>query len=121
CMLGLMLSSRARLAGGRESAYWLIGAAVAIGGTGIWTMHFIAMMGFHVSGTVIRYDVPLTAASALLAIVVVGAGLFLVHHGRGRIGFLLGGGVLAGVGVAGMHYLGMAAMRMSAHVSYDPL
>ncbi|GAA4517185.1 MULTISPECIES: MHYT domain-containing protein [Nonomuraea] len=121
CMLGLLLSSRARLAEGRESAYWLIGAAVAIGGTGIWTMHFIAMMGFSVAGTVIQYDVPLTAASALLAIVVVGAGLFLAHHGRQRPAFLLSGGVLAGVGVAGMHYLGMAAMRMSAHVSYDPV
>ncbi|MFG1944649.1 MHYT domain-containing protein [Nonomuraea sp. NPDC048826] len=120
-LLGLLLSSRARLAHGRESGYWLVGAAVAIGGTGIWTMHFIAMMGFAVSGTVIRYDVPLTAASALLAIVVVGAGLFLVHYGRLRTPYLIGGGVLAGLGVAGMHYLGMIAMRMSAHVSYDPI
>ncbi|MBT2228879.1 MHYT domain-containing protein [Nonomuraea sp. NEAU-A123] len=120
-MLGLLLTSRARLVGGREAKFWLAGAAVAIGGTGIWTMHFIAMMGFAVQGTMIRYDMPLTAASALLAVVVVGAGLFMVSRGGERAPYLLGGGVLAGVGVAGMHYLGMYAMNMAGDVSYDPL
>ncbi|WP_345563682.1 MHYT domain-containing protein [Nonomuraea rosea] len=120
-MLGLLLTSRARLIGGREGKYWLVGAAFAIGGTGIWTMHFIAMLGFSVTGTVIRYDVPLTAASALIAVAVVGMGLFLASYGGDRLGFLLGGGVLTGCGVAGMHYLGMAAMNMSGLVSYDPV
>ncbi|MEV4566441.1 MHYT domain-containing protein [Nonomuraea sp. NPDC049419] len=119
-MLGLLLTARARLTGGREGKYWLAGAAVAIGGTGIWTMHFIAMLGFSAPGSVIRYDVPLTVASALLAIVVVGAGLFLASHGGERPNRLIAGGVLTGAGVAGMHYLGMAAMNMSGHVSYDP-
>jgi NO-binding membrane sensor protein with MHYT domain len=120
-MLGLLLTSRARLFGAREARYWLAGAAVAIGGTGIWTMHFIAMMGFSVQGTVIRYNMPLTAASALLAVLVVGAGLFVVWRGGERLPYLLGGGVLTGVGVAGMHYMGMAAMNMAGEVSYDPL
>lgn len=120
-MLGLLLTSRAHLVGGRDAAYWLAGAAFAIGGTGIWAMHFIAMTGFHVPGTQIRYDVPLTAVSAVIAVVVVGAGLFLVHRGDGRTPFLLGGGLLTGLGVAGMHYLGMYAMNLSGHVAYDPL
>ncbi|WP_336209019.1 MHYT domain-containing protein [Nonomuraea sp. LPB2021202275-12-8] len=120
-MLGLLLTSRARLVSAKEGRFWLVGAAVAIGGTGIWTMHFIAMMGFAVRGTVIRYDVPLTVVSAVIAITVVGAGLFLVQRGGERRPFLLAGGALAGLGVAGMHYLGMAAMNMSAHLSYDPL
>lgn len=120
-MLGLLLASRARVAGGREAWWWLAGAAFAIGGTGIWTMHFIAMLGFSVHGSVIRYDVPLTVASALIAIVVVGAGLFLAYHGRGRPAYLLGGGVLTGLGVASMHYLGMAAMNVSGRMSYDPV
>ncbi|WP_327086021.1 hypothetical protein OIE66_27235 [Nonomuraea sp. NBC_01738] len=120
-MLGLLLTSRARLVGGREGRFWLAGAAIAIGGTGIWTMHFIAMMGFAVNGSSIRYDVPLTVGSAVLAIGVVGAGLFLVSHGGARWPYLLGGGLLTGLGVAGMHYLGMAAMNMSGHVVYTPL
>nr|WP_236668082.1 MHYT domain-containing protein [Nonomuraea sp. K271] len=119
-MLGLLLTSRARVAGGRAGAFWLVGAAFAIGGTGIWTMHFIAMLGFSVPGMTIRYNVPLTVVSALIAIVVVGAGLFLASYGGDSLIYLAGGGLLTGIGVASMHYLGMAAMNMSAHVSYDP-
>ncbi|MGJ6961725.1 MHYT domain-containing protein [Streptosporangium sp. G11] len=120
-LLGLLLTARARGAEGGSRTLWLGGAALSIGGTGIWVMHFIAMMGFGVSGTSIRYNVPLTVASALLAIAVVGAGLFLVSRRENNTGALVGGGLLTGLGVAGMHYLGMAAMNMTAHVSYDPL
>lgn len=118
-MLGLRLTAQAHASRGGARVRWLLGAAVSIGGTGIWVMHFIAMMGFDVEGTPIRYDVPLTVASALVAIVVVGTGLFLVSYGGGRFAALLGGGLLTGLGVASMHYLGMYAMNMSAHVSYD--
>jgi NO-binding membrane sensor protein with MHYT domain len=118
-MLGLRLTAQAHASRGGARARWLLGGAVSIGGTGIWVMHFIAMMGFDVAGTQIKYDVPLTVASAVVAIVVVGTGLFLVSYGRGRVPALLGGGLLTGLGVASMHYLGMYAMNMSAHVSYD--
>lgn len=120
CMLGLLLTAKARTATGSARARWLIGGALSIGGTGVWVMHFIAMMGFAVGGGRIRYDVPLTIGSAVLAMIVVGAGLFLVSRGNAGFGALLLGGLLAGLGVAGMHYLGMFAMNMSAHVSYDP-
>ncbi|MFC4007679.1 MHYT domain-containing protein [Nonomuraea purpurea] len=120
-MLGLLLASRARLVGGREGRFWLVGAAIAIGGTGIWTMHFIAMTGFSVTGSAIRYDVPLTAASAIIAIVFVAIGLFVASHGGDRLGYLLGGGILTGSGVAAMHYLGMAAMNMPGQAVFDPV
>ncbi|GAA3037424.1 hypothetical protein GCM10017559_76620 [Streptosporangium longisporum] len=64
-LLGLLLAARARGAQGGSRALWLIGAALSIGGPGIWVMHFIAMMGFDVRGTSIRLRVPLTVASAL--------------------------------------------------------
>ncbi|MEU8249384.1 MHYT domain-containing protein [Nonomuraea sp. NPDC048916] len=118
-MLGLRLTAQAHASRGGSRVRWLLGAAISIGGTGIWTMHFVAMMGFAVEGTQIRYDVPLTAASVVVAVVVVGTGLFLVSYGGGRPLALLGGGVLTGLGVASMHYLGMYAMNLSAHVSYD--
>ncbi|MEV4571891.1 MHYT domain-containing protein [Nonomuraea jabiensis] len=120
-MLGLRLTAQAHASRGGSRVRWLLGAAVSIGGTGIWVMHFIAMMGFEVEGTQIKYDVWLTVASALVAIVVVGTGLLLVSYGGGRVLALLGGGLLTGLGVASMHYLGMYAMNMSAHVSYDRL
>lgn len=118
-MLGLRLTAQAHVSRGASKVRWLIGAAISIGGTGIWVMHFIAMMGFEVEGTTIRYDVPLTVVSALVAIVVVGTGLFLVSYGKGRLLSLAGGGLLTGLGVASMHYLGMYAMNMSAHVTYE--
>ncbi|NUV59300.1 MHYT domain-containing protein [Streptomyces sp. CAI-85] len=116
--LGLRCTVRALGATGRSRRNWLITAASAIG-TGIWTMHFVAMLGFAVSGTDIRYDVPLTVLSLLVAMVVVCAGVFAVGYGRDRTRALLVGGLTTGLGVASMHYLGMAAVRLHGEVTYD--
>src|SRR5437868_6942263 len=78
--LGLRCVTRARAYQGVRKASWLILAAVSVGATGIWAMHFIAMLGYTVGGQQILYDVPVTIASMLLAIVVVGAGLFIVGY-----------------------------------------
>jgi NO-binding membrane sensor protein with MHYT domain len=133
-LLGLVCTARVRRAPtlpGR--AGWLILAAWAIGGTGIWVMHFMAMLGFGVSGEDIRYDVPITVASAVMAIVVVGIGLFIVglkapagadsdklhRPGTPRPWRVVVGGIFTGLGVVSMHYIGMAAMRLDGTVSYD--
>lgn len=118
--LGLQCTVRALGTTGRSRRNWLITAASAIG-TGIWTMHFVAMLGFGVSGTQIRYDVPLTLLSLLVAMVVVGAGVFAVGYGRERGRALALGGLTTGLGVASMHYLGMAALRLHGDVRYDPM
>ena len=115
--LGLRCMVRALSATGRSRRNWLINAAMAIG-TGIWTMHFIAMLGFGVRGTDIRYDVPLTVLSLLVAIVVVGIGVFAVGYSHSKVLAVLVGGLVAGLGVAAMHYLGMAAMHLSGEVGY---
>ncbi|MFD8020627.1 MHYT domain-containing protein [Streptomyces lavendulae] len=119
--LGLRCTVRALAATGTSRRNWLLTAASAIG-TGIWTMHFVAMLGFHVTGTEIHYDVPLTVLSLFVAVLVVGAGVFAVGHGtaHGR-GSLVLGGLTTGLGVASMHYLGMAALRLHGRVAYDPL
>ncbi|MFF0156860.1 MHYT domain-containing protein [Streptomyces sp. NPDC005263] len=117
--LGLRCTVRALGATGRSRRNWLVTAASAIG-TGIWTMHFVAMLGFSVHGTDIRYDVPLTIASLLVAVVVVSAGVFAVGYGRDRTRALFLGGLTTGLGVASMHYLGMAAVRLHGDVAYDP-
>jgi NO-binding membrane sensor protein with MHYT domain len=118
-LLGLICTAMARGATGARRAWFLLLAAWAIGGTGIWVMHFIAMLGFGVEGSEIRYDVPITTASAVIAITVVGVGLFTAGIGRpGRLKILLGG-TFAGLGVASMHYTGMAAMNINGDVVYD--
>ncbi|MER7765055.1 MHYT domain-containing protein [Streptomyces sp. NPDC097619] len=118
--LGLRCTVRALAATGRSRRNWLLTAASALG-TGIWTMHFVAMLGFSVTGTEIHYNVPLTLLSLVVAMGVVGAGIFAVGYGRDRGRSLVLGGLTTGLGVASMHYLGMAALRLHGTVDYDPL
>lgn len=97
---------------------WLFGAAAALGGGAIWAMHFLAMLACDMSMPV-TYDVPLTVLSLLIAILVTAAGLYTVGRGEANWSKLIGAGVFTGLGVAGMHYTGMAAMRFSGEASYD--
>lgn len=118
--LGLRCTVRALDLPKERRRGWLFLAACSIG-CGIWAMHFIAMLGFSVSSATIVYNIPLTLASLLLAIVVVGVGVFYVGHRPPDTSTLLVGGVLTGGGVAVMHYLGMAAMEVNGSVDYNPL
>ena len=122
CLFGLIATARARrIVDGQRRAGWLILAACSIGGTGIWSMHFIAMLGFSVKNqSAIQFDLGITAASLLTAIIVVAIGLFIVGYGRVSALKVIAAGIFTGVGVAGMHYSGMAAMQIPATVSYDP-
>jgi PAS domain S-box-containing protein len=117
----LDLAGRIKAATGRvASANWLVTAALAMGG-GIWAMHFVAMLAYSMPGMDVSYDVGLTVLSLLLAIVVTGIGFFVVSRSDGGLLALIASGVLMGVGIAGMHYTGMAAMHMPAMLTYDPL
>jgi NO-binding membrane sensor protein with MHYT domain len=117
--LGLRCITRARAYAGAGRALWLLLASVAIGTTGIWTMHFIAMLGFTIPGQQILYNVPVTLFSMLLAVFVVGVGLFIVGYSDDGPLPILAGGLVIGIGVATMHYVGMAAMRMPDVVGYN--
>jgi NO-binding membrane sensor protein with MHYT domain len=119
CFLGLRCTTRARASQGAPRVRWLLLATVSIATTGIWVMHFVAMLGFTIPGQTITYSVPVTAASMLIAVVVVGAGLFIVGFGSSAWWTLLLGGVIIGFGVASMHYIGMAAMQMPDTVRYN--
>jgi NO-binding membrane sensor protein with MHYT domain len=119
CFLGLRCTTRARAYQGAARARWLTLAALAIGTTGIWVMHFIAMLGFAIPGESIRYNVPVTILSMVIAVIVVGIGVFIVGFGRTGNGPLLLGGMIIGLGVASMHYLGMGAVRVQASLSYN--
>ncbi len=118
--LGLRCTVRSLLDTQSWKAGWLALGAAAIG-CGIWTMHFIAMIGFQVEETRIRYDVGLTVLSLAVAVVVVGIGVFTVGYRGASTANLSVAGVVTGLGVAAMHYLGMAAMHLNGEVHYDPL
>jgi NO-binding membrane sensor protein with MHYT domain len=120
--LGLSASRFARAAASAGARLrWTLLAALAIGGVGIWMMHFIAMVGFTVTGADIAYDPGLTAASFGLAVAAVGIGLFISGGTRAGWPRLILGGVVCGAGVVGMHYTGMAAVATGGRVVYDPL
>ncbi|MFJ7249569.1 MHYT domain-containing protein [Kitasatospora sp. NPDC098652] len=104
---------------GRSRAVWLLFASTSLG-AGIWSMHFIAMLGFSVTGAEITYQPGLTVLSLLVAVAVVGIGLFTVGYWRRHpVLSLLIGGLTTGLGVAAMHYLGMAAMVLPGRLGYD--
>ncbi|MFE2721187.1 MHYT domain-containing protein [Kitasatospora sp. NPDC059327] len=117
--IGLRCTLRALATTGAGRRNWLLTASAAIG-SGIWTMHFVAMSGFAVDGTELRYDVPLTLLGLLVAVLVTGLGVFAVGYGRHRGLALLTGGLTTGLGIAAMHFLGMAALRMHGGLRYDP-
>jgi NO-binding membrane sensor protein with MHYT domain len=119
-LLGLGCTARARDAATvSRRARWLILAAISIGGVGIWLMHFMAMLGFDVPGSPMRYNPGLTALSMLIAVITVGAGLFVIGLGRRTFPRLIAGGMLTGAGVVAMHYTGMAALRIAGRISYE--
>ena len=89
-----------------------------VGGSGVWATHFIAMLAYEPSLN-IHYDVPMTALSWVVAVLGVAAGFALSSWRPNLIG-RLAGGVLVGLAIGGMHFIGMAAVRLSGVVLWRP-
>ncbi|APR39104.1 putative bifunctional diguanylate cyclase/phosphodiesterase [Paraburkholderia sp. SOS3] len=102
----------------RQRRAWLAGGAAAMG-VGIWSMHFIGMLAFSLP-IPLGYDLPITGASLAIAFVVSYFALAIVTRRTLSRPRLIAGGVLMGAGIAGMHYTGMAAMRMAPGIRYEP-
>ncbi|MGW1748303.1 MHYT domain-containing protein [Streptomyces sp. NPDC002092] len=116
--LGLRCTTRSMLVAHSWRPGWLALGSAAIG-SGIWTMHFVAMMGFTVKQAPIHYDKPITFASLGVAIVMVGIGIFIVGYKGTKGTALFTGGTITGLGIASMHYLGMAGMRLNGRLEYN--
>ncbi|CRM75402.1 EAL domain-containing protein [Pseudomonas sp. 25 R 14] len=114
----LDLTGRITTAQGRSICLWMGGGALAMG-IGIWSMHFIGMLAFSLP-IKLGYDIPITALSLLIAILSSGFALWLVTQPRLPIWQLAFGALVMGAGISGMHYTGMAAMRMTPGIDYDP-
>lgn len=93
-------------------------AAMALG-TGIWSMHFVAMLAMRFEGAVVQYRAVETAASAMLAMLLAGLALLVLHFGRRTRARLVLAGALLGGGILGMHYLGLSGIEGCTPV-YDP-
>ena len=108
----LDLAGRVTAAGGWTRAVWLLGGAGAMG-TGFWSMHYIGMLAF-ILPIPVAYHWPTVLLSLFAAILASVVALGVVS--RQKMGWFraLAGSVLMGAGIAGMHYIGMAAMRLPA-------
>ncbi|BAQ66862.1 MHYT domain-containing protein [Geminocystis sp. NIES-3709] len=104
---------------GIERWTWLIISAMTMG-MGIWGMHFIAMTAFSM-GMEISYDFLLVLISLLAAVIGCVQGLYIITQPLVNLKTLIAASITMGGAIAGMHYIGMAAMRVSATVNYDPI
>ena len=115
----LDLSGNVGTARGVARRAWLVAAAITMGG-GIWSMHFVAMLAFMMP-IPMSYDIGLTTLSLVVAMFVTGVGFYVISRQRGSPLRLVLSGIFMGLGIAAMHYTGMAAMEGHAELSYDPL
>jgi len=113
----LDLSGRVTSSHGRSRYLWLTSGAIAMG-IGIWSMHYIGMLAFRLP-VAVEYDWPTVLMSLLAAVLASAIALFVVS--RRKMGLLLAavGSVFMGGGIAAMHYIGMAAMRLPALCHYS--
>ena len=104
--------------GERAHFKWLSFGAVAMG-AGVWAMHYIGMTAYELPVPVL-YDLPTVVLSFLAAILASGGALWIVSRPPLTTTHSLVGSIVMGGGIASMHYIGMAAMRLPAMCVYSP-
>ena len=112
-------AQRMRENSGHSAWLWMIAGGITLG-LAIWSMHFIGMLAFHLP-IPLGYDLPLTLLSALPAIAAAMLGFYVLREPDISTVRIIVSGLLMGMGISIMHYTGMAALRMSPPISYDPL
>ena len=96
----------------------IAGSAITLA-TGVWSMHFVAMLAANFPSAVDYLVLP-TLISFLICVIVVGVGVYAAHM-SGPPAFRIGTGALAmGLGVSLMHYVGMSAVHLAGPTSYAP-
>jgi len=113
----LDLAGRVTAARGRARAAWLAGGAIAMG-IGIWEMHFKGVLAFQLPLPVV-YHWPTVLAAFAVSVLASALALYMVSRqtlGRLEVCF---GSLIMGSGIAALHYLNMAAMRLSAESRFD--
>ncbi|GJG85886.1 hypothetical protein tb265_10670 [Gemmatimonadetes bacterium T265] len=112
----LDFAARVAAASRASRGWWLAGGALALG-LGIWGMHFVGMLavGWQTAGgmsVAAAYDVGRVILSIVVAVAASAFALWVAARaevGRRALG---AAALVMGLGIAGMHYIGMASMRM---------
>jgi PAS domain S-box-containing protein len=113
----LDLAGRVTAAGGWTRVVWLLGGAGAMG-IGIWSMHYIGMLAL-ILPIPVAYHWPTVLLSLFAAILASVIALYVVSQQKLGAARAVAGSVLMGAGIASMHYIGMAAMRLPAICQFN--
>ena len=116
--VALDLSEHLNRARGYARHVWLLCGSFAMG-VGIWSMHFIGMLAFHLP-TPVQYDAWLVLLSVFVAVIASALALFIASRTAVPFAVVVAASLLMGGAINGMHYIGMAAMRLSAVVTWRP-
>lgn len=100
-----------------DRVIWVFLSGVA-GGTAIWTTHFVAMLGFN-PPVEHAYEPVLTITSLLVAVCFTALGLHVATHAVSTRKIALGGAII-GIGIAVMHFTGMAGLDIAGYMIWDP-
>jgi two-component system sensor histidine kinase/response regulator len=114
----LDVAGRVTAVRGTGRFFWVTGGAGAMG-IGIWSMHYVGMLAYSLPVRVL-YDWPTVLVSLLAAILASGVALYVVSRDAMRPLRAGIGSIVMGIGIAGMHYIGMEAMRLPAMCRYSP-
>ncbi len=98
--------------------YLWLGAGSVCMGAGIWSMHYVGMLAYRMDMPVL-YDWPTVGASMLAAVAASGVAFLTITRRQMSWPRTVLGGTIMGGGIAAMHYLGMAAMRMPEGITYS--
>jgi NO-binding membrane sensor protein with MHYT domain len=116
--VALTAASRIRRPDGGISLVNTIAAGMALGGIGVWSMHFMGMLALQLNvGS--SYSLVETLTSLVAAIIASSLALGFVAREPENTGRLLVAGFLLGIGVVVMHYLGMYGMKIGGYIQWD--
>ncbi|MFK0329875.1 EAL domain-containing protein [Rhizobium sp. NPDC090275] len=115
-LAALTLLQRARSTVKVARLIWLLMGGAA-GGFGIWATHFVAMLAYD-GGVVVGYDTSETLTSLALVVVATLAAVAFAAGAESRVRRAFAG-MLFGVGVTSMHFLGMMAVQFPGSMNWD--
>jgi NO-binding membrane sensor protein with MHYT domain len=117
-LISLMVTRHIRKNNGTVNRTAAITAGIALGGIGVWSMHFVGMLALKLD-VASSYGLLEGGVSLIAAIACTSAALVIVSKAPEKLLRILGGGLLLGLGVVVMHYLGMYGMKIDGYIIWD--
>ncbi len=116
--VALTAATRIKQADGTFSTANTVTAGLALGGIGVWAMHFVGMLALKLD-VASSYAMVETGLSLLAAILAASLALGYVARAPKRLGRMMLAGALLGLSVVVMHYLGMYGMKIGGYIQWD--